>query len=64
MMHHWIIIQSKTSQIIYRAFYAMAYPNDWAFDLKSVHLVNLNEAEHMSIGHLVKSFLPFVLQMV
>lgn len=42
----------------------MAYPNDWAFDLKSVHLVNLNEAEHMSIGHIVSSFLPFILQMM
>jgi hypothetical protein len=42
----------------------MAYTNDWAFDLKSVHLKNLNEAEHMPIGHLVRSFLPFILQMV
>lgn len=42
----------------------MAHPNDWAFDQKSVHLVNLYEAEHMSIGHLVRLFLPFILQMM
>jgi len=37
-MHHLIIIQEKTSQIIYKAFYAIAYPNDWAFDLKFIIL--------------------------